>query len=95
MVRSVQVKNFDEIVSKLPRLKGNPHAPYSKGTLSDTFNESFKYKSTKGSKTVDISSRVGSSNFQNLTESDVANNNQFQVPQYFFSPPSNKFNSRN
>jgi hypothetical protein len=63
MVRSVQVKNFDEIVSKLPRLKGNPHAPYSKGTLSDTFNESFKYKSTKGSKTVDISSRVGSSNF--------------------------------
>lgn len=41
IVRSMQVKNFDQIVSQLPKLKSNPHAPHSKGTLSETFNESF------------------------------------------------------
>ncbi len=71
IVRNMQSKNFDEIVSKLPKLKGNRHAPDSNGTLSETFNESFNYKSTMGSKSVDKTSRVNSSNFKIITETDV------------------------
>ena len=71
LVSKYAPKNFDEIVSKLPKLKGNRHAPDSYGTLSETFNESFNYKSTMGSKSVDKTSRVNSSNFKNITETDV------------------------
>ena len=55
LTKQLSRKNFDEISTQLPKIKGNPRAPDVKGTLTDLFNETSQMSSQRVNHSKDAS----------------------------------------